>query len=426
MGSHAIASVGNVDGRDVSADGAALDAHIGSGGAAHAAVSNAAAGFCPSVGAQHTVLTSTGTAGSWATITNNNISASAGIVVTKLNAGGTANRVALTTDGTTVSWGQVVNAQVSATAAIAVTKLETGSSNYVLVNLSGTNQWAAFTDALHGNLSGGSLHALATVSLAGFMSAAHWSKLEGIEAGAQVNDVTSVFGRTGAVVATASDYDASQVDNDSGVSGTFVKDALDTLDGAKADQTIVLTAGAGMSGGGDLSASRTFNVVANADGSITVNADDIMVGVLATDAQHGARGGGTQHAVATTSVAGFESAADKTKLNGIEAGAEVNALPTVNNKNMAALVTTGDGNKATNTTLAYTPEDGSYVAVLVNGILATLGNGAKTCACYFSGDGGSTARAFASIAAGDTLHWVGSVAGYQLDTGDRIDFVYNV
>ena len=41
--------------------------------------------------------------------------------------------------------------------------------------------------------------------------------------------VASVFGRTGAVAAAAGDYDASQVDNDSGVSGTTVKDALDAL-----------------------------------------------------------------------------------------------------------------------------------------------------------------------------------------------------
>jgi len=41
--------------------------------------------------------------------------------------------------------------------------------------------------------------------------------------------VSSVFTRTGAVVAVASDYDASQVDNDSNVSGAFVSDALNTL-----------------------------------------------------------------------------------------------------------------------------------------------------------------------------------------------------
>lgn len=44
--------------------------------------------------------------------------------------------------------------------------------------------------------------------------------------------ISGVFGRTGAISAAASDYDASQVDNDSGVSGTYVSDALDTLNSA--------------------------------------------------------------------------------------------------------------------------------------------------------------------------------------------------
>lgn len=39
----------------------------------------------------------------------------------------------------------------------------------------------------------------------------------------------SVFGRTGVVIATLSDYDASQIDNDSSVSGSTVKDALNQL-----------------------------------------------------------------------------------------------------------------------------------------------------------------------------------------------------
>ena len=55
------------------------------------------------------------------------------------------------------------------------------------------------------------------------------TKLDGIAAGAQVNTVDDVFGRTGNVVAAASDYDASQVDNDSDVNGAFVSDALSRL-----------------------------------------------------------------------------------------------------------------------------------------------------------------------------------------------------
>lgn len=69
--------------------------------------------------------------------------------------------------------------------------------------------------------------------------------------------------------------------------------------------TLMLTAGTGLTGGGSLAANRTFNVAANADGSIVANADDIQVGILATDAQHGNRGGGGIHANADGSTAGF-------------------------------------------------------------------------------------------------------------------------
>lgn len=86
---------------------------------------------------------------------------------------------------------------------------------------------------------------------------------------------------------------------------------LQTVSQGYTPTTRTLTAGAGLTGGGDLSADRTFNVVANADGSIVVAADDVKVGVLATDAQHGNRGNGALHTAATTSLAGFMAAADK-------------------------------------------------------------------------------------------------------------------
>jgi len=93
--------------------------------------------------------------------------------------------------------------------------------------------------------------------------------------------------------------------------GTFTR----TRDTDMIPITRTVTAGAGLTGGGDLSANRTLDAAANADGSIVVNADDIQVGVLATDAQHGVRGGGTQHAAATGGIAGFMAATDKTKLD---------------------------------------------------------------------------------------------------------------
>lgn len=51
--------------------------------------------------------------------------------------------------------------------------------------------------------------------------------------------------------------------------------------------------------------------LANTDGSLTVTADQVKVGVLATDAQHGVRGGASQHAVATSGAHGFHSSTDK-------------------------------------------------------------------------------------------------------------------
>jgi hypothetical protein len=101
-------------------------------------------------------------------------------------------------------------------------------------------------------------------------------------------------------------------------------------------------------------------------------------------------------------------------------------VPTTSNKAMTASVTSSDFDEACATAIASTPAQSSFVAVLVNGILAELGNGVKTKDCYFSGNSGTTARAHNAVVSGDKLYWVGSVAGYQLATTDRIDFVYVV
>jgi len=64
----------------------------------------------------------------------------------------------------------------------------------------------------------------ATASVPGHMSTAFASKLNGIATGAEVNVVDSVFGRTGAVIAVADDYDIQDIGNvtisDAAASGT--------------------------------------------------------------------------------------------------------------------------------------------------------------------------------------------------------------
>lgn len=71
----------------------------------------------------------------------------------------------------------------------------------------------------------------------------------------------------------------------------------------------------------------TFPPSAHASSHHSGGSDALSLGSIAgtlTDAQHGNRSGGSLHAAATTSTAGFMSAADKAKLDGIQAGAEVN------------------------------------------------------------------------------------------------------
>ena len=92
------------------------------------------------------------------------------------------------------------------------------------------------------------------------------------------------------------------------------------------------------------------------------------------------------------------------------------------NRNPSATSNDGD---TTGLTITYTPYDDGAVIIKVNGLQVNLGDGAKDQGCYFSADGGTTAKTSAAIAAGDTLYWMGSIAAYQLETDDDIDFVYD-
>lgn len=98
---------------------------------------------------------------------------------------------------------------------------------------------------------------------------------------------------------------------------------------------------------------------------------------------------------------------------------------TTSNKNMTASVTTADNQEATATTIAATPALDGYVQVFVNGVKVQVGDGTKvSVVSYFSGDAGATARSITAIVSGDKLFWNGSIAGYELDATDKIDFDY--
>lgn len=168
--------------------------------------------------------------------------------------------------------------------------------------------WAA----VNGKAATSHVHPAATTSVAGFMSAADKTKLNGVATGAQVNAVTTVAGRTGAVVIAAAD-----------VSGL----------GTAATQ-----------------ASTAFAPTAH---------------VGAT---------GTAHGVATTSVSGFMSSTDKAKLDAMsinntaawQAGTATTAGPVSPADVMAAITALTSGATAA---ISYGAV-GSYVFAYGNGARA--------------------------------------------------------
>jgi hypothetical protein len=129
----------------------------------------------------------------------------------------------------------------------------------------------------------------------------------------------------------------------------------------------------------------------------------------------------------TTNFNGALGAADTDVQTAVETLDNAPSVPTSANKNMASATTTTDNDLAVGTAVAFTPAFDGHVEVTVNGVTARLGDGVKTgVECYFSGDGGLTARLIKDIVAGDFLRWNGSVAGFQLAGPDRISFNYNV
>lgn len=105
-----------------------------------------------------------------------------------------------------------------------------------------------------------------------------------------------------------------------------------------------------------------------------------------SDPVHGTRGGGTQHAVATTGAHGFMSSTDKSKLDGISA----NANNYVHNAHTGDVTTPGSDNLATTVaalqgrtltmsgssafTIGITLTNNTTITLPTTGTLATLGN----------------------------------------------------
>lgn len=91
-----------------------------------------------------------------------------------------------------------------------------------------------------------------------------WEKIDNSE------PIQSVHGRTGAIVAAANDYSASQVFNDSGVAGTGVDGALDTLNNGKANLSGATYSGVHNFNGATVRVARNATAGLTYDGEIAL------------------------------------------------------------------------------------------------------------------------------------------------------------
>jgi hypothetical protein len=166
----------------------------------------------------------------------------------------------------------------------------------------------------------------ATTSAAGLMSAADKTKLDGIASGAQVNP--------GAATTSSS-----------GLMSAADKTKLDGIaSGAQVNQNSFSSIVVGSTTIESASATGSLTIVAGNNITLTPNATSKSLTIAATD---------TTYSAATTSAAGLMSAADKTKLNGIAAGAQVHIAPTA--AEVKSALGTGSG------TSKYLREDGTWV-----------------------------------------------------------------
>jgi len=167
----------------------------------------------------------------------------------------------------------------------------------------GTLPAARFNDTAHGNRGGGALHAAATSSVAGFMSGTDKTKLDGVAAGATANSPDATLlaraNHTGTqAAATISDFNASSRAQTEAelIAGTNI---TITPAGSGATRTLTIAA-AGGGASTNLSYTPSTRLLESSTGA------DVTLPLAGTDA-------------------GLMAAADKTKLDGVAAGATANS-----------------------------------------------------------------------------------------------------
>ena len=97
-------------------------------------------------------------------------------------------------------------------------------------------------------------------------------------------------------------------------------------------------------------------------------------------------------------------------------------------QNLTPNVTASDGDLLSNSSFTMAPMASSYIYITVNGVAVYAANGASEQAIksfYVTDSTDTIVRPQGSFIIGDIFHWNGSVAGYEIDTTDRIKLIYH-
>ena len=177
------------------------------------------------------------------------------------------------------------------------------------------------TDYQHSRRGGGNLHSAVTTTASGFMTGPDKVKLDDIEDNADVTDEANV--RTALSMATGNiNVNSKKITELATPTNSMDATPKNYVDNAVS--LVEISAGSGL-----VKSGQVISVGAHTDASIVVTANQIRVGVLASDSQHGARGGGSLHDIASASQAGFLSSADKIKLDTVSEDATPTTEATV-------------------------------------------------------------------------------------------------
>jgi hypothetical protein len=255
------------------------------------------------------------------------------------------------------------------------------------------------------------------------MSAAERTKLAGIEAGAEVNDVASVNGQTGTVVLDPDDLDdtatankfttASDISKLAGIETGATADQSDAeIETAYNNQVSVVSQAEAEAGTATTVRRWTAERVAQAIAALASGGGDMFASVYDPNAIAGDAFDMANMVEAAD--AKVMSAAERTKLAGVEAGAEVNDVASVNGQTGTVVLDPDDLDDTATANKFTTASDISKLAGIETG--ATADQTGAEIAAAIDITGATEAGSFAS---GDKLlAYIDGVGNRQIDYDD--------